>query len=515
MSYNLNKETSIGFLKEVIRHLEQKILDLESKVSNLTKELNTEEETKKKLMEELSILRQKYFDRLSEKGKGEKGRKKKGENLLHNKNPLGDLDIEVEELEEVSKVHELIDKICQYCNSNKLKQMKGAYEESKEVEIIEKKFIIKKHLREKWLCLECGKITTAKGALKLIPGGRYSVDLSISIVIDKYLNHIPLDRQRKIMARNNLYIDTKTLFGLTRHLEDLVEEIPKLILKEILAQKTVNVDESPIYIFSPERKKGYVWSVSNNYGQYYQYELTRSGKVAKEMLVGFIGRVISDAYGGYNFLYHIEEIIHAGCWSHSRRRFIEAEKDYPRSREMVDLIDKLYVIERKAHSFDELLKLRTNESTEFLSEIEKWMEDAKGSYLKDSKIGMAIKYLKRGLTPFKDKGKIVNKNHLGPLKEFIRDPYIPLDNNIAEQAQRGPVMGRKNFNGFKTIDGADTAMVFYSIVGTCHKLGVPVRPYLKEMAIRSLKNEKLITPFEYGRELQEVLSKSSSNKLED
>ena len=137
MSYNLNKETSIGFLKEVIRHLEQKILDLESKVSNLTKELNTEEETKKKLMEELSILRQKYFDRLSEKGKGEKGRKKKGENLLHNKNPLGDLDIEVEELEEVSKVHELIDKICQYCNSNKLKQMKGAYEESKEVEIIE------------------------------------------------------------------------------------------------------------------------------------------------------------------------------------------------------------------------------------------------------------------------------------------------------------------------------------------------------------------------------------------
>jgi len=317
------------------------------------------------------------------------------------------------------------------------------------------------------------------------------------------------------MARDYLIIDTKTLYGLTRHIHDLLEDIPNLILKDILNQRAVHADESPMSIFSPEKQNGYVWSVSNNYGQYYQYELTWSGEIAKEMLKGFEGAVVSDAYGGYNFLYFLDKIIHAGCWAHVRRRFIEAEDNFPRSREMIDLIDSLYDIDHQANSFDELLELRKSKSKLVIDNIEEWLAAASGKFLKDSKIAKAIKYLKRGLRPFEAKGKIVNKNHLGALKEFLRNPYIPLDNNTAEQSQRSPVMGRKNFNGFKTLDGADTGMVFYCIVGTCNKLGVPVRQYLKDMVVRSLKNEKLITPFKYGQELQAALSRKSSQKLED
>jgi transposase len=509
MTFDLNKETSIGLLKEVIRHLEEKIFKLEKKVTGLDEKIQSQEEKRKLLLEELTLLKKRYFDNLSEKGKKRSKYKKRKETLIYNQNPLGDLEIEFKEIEEISIIHELIEKICKECGSNKLKKMNGAYEMSKEVEIVEQKFIVKSHLREKWQCLDCGKISTARGSLKLVSGGKYSINLGIEVVIDKYLNHIPLDRQRRMMARDYLIIDTKTLYGLTRHLEMLLEDIPKMILKEILKQKTVCVDESPLCIFSPERKKGYVWSVSNNYGQYYQYELTRSGKVAEEMLLGFKGRVMSDAYGGYNFLYFMDDIVHAGCWSHSRRKFIEAENDHPISREMVELINKLYDIDHEAISFEHLLTLRKTKSVKVLERIEAWMENAKGKYLKDSKLGKAIKYLKRGLRPFESKGEVVNPNHIGALREFIRDAYIPLDNNIAEQSQRAPVMGRKNFNGFKTLDGADTGMVFYSIVGSCHKLKVPVKSYLKEMTLRALKNEKLITPFEFGRELQKLLSQKS------
>lgn len=511
VTFNLNKETSTGLLKEIIRHLKERIIELEEKVGGLNEKVQTQEETRKLLLEELSLLKKKYFDNLSEKGKGKSKYKKRKETLIYNRNPLGDLEIEFKEIEEISIIHELIEKICKECGSSKLKKMNGAYETSKEIEVVEQKFIKKNHLREKWKCLDCGKITTAKGSLKRVPGGKYSINLGIEVVIDKYLNHIPLDRQRRIMARDYLIIDTKTLYGLTRHLENLLDDIPRMILKEILNQKTVNIDESPLSIFSPERKKGYVWSVSNNYGQYYQYELTRSGKVAEEMLFGFKGRVVSDAYGGYNFLYFMKEITHAGCWSHARRNFIEAENNHPISREMVDLINTLYDIDHEAISFEHLLNLRKTKSVKVLVEIEEWMENTKGKYLKDSKLGKAIKYLKRGLRPFESKGEIVNPTHIGALREFTRDEYIPLDNNIAEQSQRAPVMGRNNFNGFKTIDGADTGMVFYSIVGTCHKLGVPVKSYLKEMTLRALKNEKLITPFEFGKELQALLSQESMN----
>jgi len=53
------------------------------------------------------------------------------------------------------------------------------------------------------------------------------------LIDDKFNNHLPLDRQRKIMARSGLYVDTKTLFGLTDHVEKLLTEIPSMIRDEL------------------------------------------------------------------------------------------------------------------------------------------------------------------------------------------------------------------------------------------------------------------------------------------
>ena len=52
------------------------------------------------------------------------------------------------------------------------------------------------------------------------------------------------------------------------------------------------------------------------------------------------------------------------------------------------------------------------------------------------------------------------------LIEFLNKPKDPLDNNICERELRSPVMSRKNFSGFRTMDGADIGMVYYSIIET-------------------------------------------------
>jgi transposase len=503
---DMSKETNLGFLRESNKVLQEKILLLQKEILLLKRETAIDKEISDSLSEELLLLRAKFFDKIGERrGSKETNKKTKAElPLPYNQNPLGDVPGPGIVLTTLDEIHRLVDLICKFCSSNNIKLMKDCYEESIEVVVEEKKYIIKKHLREKWTCLDCGKITTAAGAIKLIPGGKFSIQLAVAVVDDKFANHLPLDRQRKIMSQAGLYVDVKTLFTLTDHVGKLLSTIPAMIRDEILAQSYTCIDESPMNIFlKAGKKKGYIWSISNNYGSYYQYETTRSGDVAKEMLKGYKGPVMADAYGGYNFLYFIPEIIMALCWSHVRRKFFDAALTAPIAGEMVKLIDDLYDVEHEAKSFEDLKILRETKSSKIVEEIEKWAKEKEGTCLKNSSLGKALFYINRGLTPFTSKNKIVNENHIGSLKEFLKNPHIPIDNNMAERAQRDPVMGRKNFNGFQSYDGADIAMTFYTIIGTCKKLGIVPRVYLLEMALRAAQGNDLITPFQYGKLIQE------------
>ena len=503
---NLQNETSRGFLKEVIKYLEEKIFELEKENSLLKKEKIQDEELRIKISDELKVLKQKYFDKKNEsKNKTTNTNSKKNHLLLNNQSPLGDIKPPSNKgLETRDIIHDLIEKICQYCQSNNIKKLQNGSETTHEITMKEKKFIVTRHIREKWVCGDCNKFTTAKGSIKLIPGGKYSIEMGVSIINDKYNNHLPLERQRKMMASLGLKVDVSTLYGLLDHLEQLLSPILPLIRTEILSRPCVNIDESPMNIFSPEKQKGYIWSISNNYGTYYQYELTRSGKVAKEMLKRYKGSVVSDGYSGYNFLHDEKDIKFGGCWAHARRKFFEAESNYPKAAEMIELIDELYKVEHKAKTYEELAELRLSESTEIVSKIEIWLRNIRGHHLKSSSIGKAITYLSERLTSFKRRGKVVNKDHVGVLKEFLNNPHMSIDNNKAERSQRDPVMGRKNFHGFRTINGADLGMTFYTLIGTCKTLKIEPHAYLLEMAIRAVKGEELLTPFQYGTKLQRM-----------
>ena len=54
-------------------------------------------------------------------------------------------------------------------------------------------------------------------------GGRYSIDFAVALEIDKRLNHMPLDRQRRQMAREGLEITTQTMWDQEDALATLLE----------------------------------------------------------------------------------------------------------------------------------------------------------------------------------------------------------------------------------------------------------------------------------------------------
>ena len=155
----------------------------------------------------------------------------------------------------------------------------------------------------------------------------------------------------------------------------------------------VHLDESPFAFYNPKKARGYIWSMSNPGGACYQFEPTRSGKVAEEMLKGYtLGNVMTDGFPGYDFLDKKEQITHCFCWAHVRRKFFEAMSFDPISEKAVDWIDELYDVEHEADTLNDLIKLRQEKSSKVIKQIDQWIDSMDGHYLESSSIGKAINY---------------------------------------------------------------------------------------------------------------------------
>jgi transposase len=505
--YDPKKEKDKEVLQEMNQYLHDELIEAKLQLTQAQIENLKNSDILQKLSEELLNIRKRVFasqqERKANKPRNQKKRKKG--NLPHNKSQnekLEDLEIELDEKVIEYKVD---DAHCPSCGGDKFSEMKNCFEESSEIEVIERSYIIHRHKRQKYTCKCCNKISTAAGGVKLTSGGEYSIQMATQIACDKYEDHLPLERQRKQMHRAGIATGVKTLYGLTEHLYNRLYELNELIRQDVLSEKWIHIDESPMNFYNPKKSKGYIWSMSNPRGAYYQFEATRSGAVAKEMIKGYeSGCVMSDGYSGYNFLDEVggtyKNIKHAFCWAHVRRKFFEAAAHDEKAEAMIDFIDQLYEVEHMADEIHQLKELRLDNSVAIVAEIDKWMELMDGKYLQTSTMGKAIGYY---------------HNRKKGLDLFLYDETVPIDNNMAERKQRCPVMGRKNFLHFKSINGADVGSFFYSVIESCKSNGLNARSYINEMAHRSANEEKLESPYQYAKRLNEEITLQISEQLSE
>jgi len=83
-------------------------------------------------------------------------------------------------------------------------------------------------------------------------------------------------------------------------------------------------------------------------------------------------------------------------------------------------------------------------------------------------------------------------------------PEVPLTNNEAERTIRQAVMGRKNFYGSRSIDGADVTAIIYSVIESCKKVEIDPRKYLLETIHQCVAGKTPLTPFEYVKLIRQV-----------
>src|SRR5262245_66268992 len=115
-------------------------------------------------------------------------------------------------------VHVLVetDRGCPACGGT-LRAMTGQTEDSEEITVVERQFVLLQHRRQKYRCACNGAVETAPGPLRLAArpdtrGRRYSADFAVEVAIGKYLDHLPLERQVRVMRREGLTIDSQTLW---------------------------------------------------------------------------------------------------------------------------------------------------------------------------------------------------------------------------------------------------------------------------------------------------------------
>lgn len=482
---NIESETNVKYLQEIVKVLHDSNLHLQEKIKNLENLSFNHEQARLSLADNISVLRKRFIFKGTEKLNPGRPVKDSSAELLHNQiDDIENANSYESDLQQLEVIHRLGDDSPNSCNcpkcDNSLSVMKDQFEESTEIDVVERTYIEKRHKRQKYRCRDCDTIITAKGSDKLSKGSKYSIDFAINTAIDKFSYHMPLERQRRLMEEQGLRMECRTLYGLTEKLYLRLSPLQEMIKKEILEDGYVHIDETRGKLLST-KTNGYIWAITNKKGAFFQYETTRSGKVAKEILGNYEGVIISDGFSGYNqFNSHDSKVKLSTCWSHARRKFFDCLDQYPIANEFLELVSKLYKIEYEARDFEHLRELRKSKSKVVVDEINAWLNLQDKNTMYRSAFHKAIWYV---------------KNMWKGLTHFLDDSRIPLDNNAVERVLRNPVKGRDNYLGYRTINGADVAMFFYSVIESCKRLRINPRSYLRDMT----GADHLISPQQYQK----------------
>lgn len=105
-------------------------------------------------------------------------------------------------------------------------------------------------------------------------------------------------------------------------------------------------------------KRGYYWALyGDNNEVVFIYSPTRSRAVIDKFLESFKGVLQSDGYRAYESFCKATGVCWAGCWAHTRRKFIEAEHLAPEKvKKILGELQLLYEIEERGRGKPKLLK---------------------------------------------------------------------------------------------------------------------------------------------------------------
>ena len=368
------------------------------------------------------------------------------------------------------------DVMCPSCGGA-LAPMNGQFETSEMIDVVEVSYRVVQVKQQKYACKCGGCVETAPGPERATPGGRYSLDFAVKVATDKYLDHIPLARQERILRRHGLTVTSQTLWDQLSALGRRLESASRALLARVLTQPVIGLDQTGWRRLDGRGTTPWqMWCLTSPGVVVHRILDDKSAATFKSLIGDYRGVIVCDALKTHEAGARGNDAIAlAGCWAHVYRKFEEAEPDHPEANLAMKWIGELYEIDERAEG-DAARKaaLRAKESVEVIATMKTWLWSQ--ASLKTLSIGNAAGYV------------VANWDRL---TRFLQDARIPLDNNATERAIRGPVVGRKNHYGSKSRRGTEVAATFYSLIETAKLQGVDPAMYLREAALADARGEVL------------------------
>ena len=305
----------------------------------------------------------------------------------------------------------------------------------------------------------------------LLRGSLVSPSLEAAVMNAKYVNAVPLYRQEQEFERYGLHISRQNMANWTIQCADrYLAVLYDYLHEKMYDYHVLQADETPVLVSKDGRPAGaksfmWVYRTGRMYTDrqivLYEYQKTRNASHPREFLKNFNGICVTDGYQVYHTIEtEREDLKIAGCWSHVRRRFDEAVKALPKSKQKDSRAYLALTMIQVIYREEKLLKDLPAEERKICRQlsvcplVEAYFTWARENILK---------------VPQKSKtweGFNYSINQEKYLKVFLDDGEVPMDNNAAEQSIRGFCIGKKNWVMIDTIAGAKSSAIIYSIAET-------------------------------------------------
>ena len=337
------------------------------------------------------------------------------------------------------------------------------------------------HIQEKLRC-RCGEaVITADPPEKVYDKARFGPNFMAQVVVSKCADSLPLYRQAKAYRRVGVPVNDSTLGDLFHRTAEITKPLSDRLLRLVAEKEIVLADETTQRVQEKGKTRtAWLWSfIARDEAEKeiiaYVFSRSRSGETPLRVLGDTLGKLVADAYSGYNRITQPGRRERAGCLAHLRRKFFDAQSTAPdAAKRAIDFILDVYRIERAALDADLLgtekhLEMRQTASRAVMDEFKAWLDAEQPRHPPRSPIGEALGYA-------------LGQWHA--LTLFLTDQHLPIDNNASERALRVAALGRKNFLFVGHDEAGENLAGLYSLIATCEANDVNPVAYLADVLMR-------------------------------
>jgi transposase len=388
---------------------------------------------------------------------------------------------------------------CLCCGSPRLRKLGEDITET--LEVIPRQWKVIQHVREKFTCRDCEKISQAPAPFHVLARGWAGPSLLAMILFEKFGQHQPLNRQADRYAREGVPLSLSTLADQVGGCCAVLAPLIWRIERHVFAAERLHSDDTIVPVLAKGKTDtGRCWVYVRDDRPFggsappaamFYYSRDRSGEHPQAHLEEYAGIFQADAYGGYTKLYEADRkpgpLVEAACWVHARRPFFiladvaanarrkaqgkTASPISPLALEAVHRIDALFDIERSINgqSAEQRRAVRQELSTPLVANLEEWLREQRPKLSRGNDLAKAMDYMLKRWPAF---------------TRFLDDGRICLSNNAAERALRGIALGRKSWLFAGSDRGGQRAAAIYSLIVTAKLNNVDPQAWLADVLAR-------------------------------